>query len=92
MQVILLISVQFCLLGAMQIIQITYDNGNEILNAGLIYLIILVSLLALVSIIRLLVRTREQAAKTTQEVYIEDIMICSRRFGVRGTIFLIMSK
>lgn len=72
-QVILLISIQFCLLGTIQIIQITYNNDNDVLNAVLIYLTILVSLLALVSIIRLLVRTREQAAKSTQEVYIDDI-------------------
>ncbi len=73
MQVILLIAIQFCLLGTMQILHITYDNSNKILNAIMIYLIILVSLLALVSIIRLVIRTREQAAKTTQEVYIDDI-------------------
>ncbi|WP_372635610.1 sensor histidine kinase [Cohnella sp.] len=72
MQVIILISIQFCLLGVLQFLQITYDS-SRLINAILVYLTILVSLLALVSIIRLLVRTREQAAKSTQEVYIDDI-------------------
>lgn len=72
LQVIILISIQFCLLGILQFLQLTYDSST-VINAILVYLTILVSLLALVSIIRLLVRTREQAAKSTQEVYIDDI-------------------
>jgi len=68
-----LIVVQFILLGALQLIQISPDKHNFHLNVILVYLIIFVSLLALVSIIRLLVRTREQAARSTQEVYVDDI-------------------
>lgn len=67
------ISLQFILLGVLQLMLFTPEKHNLLLNAIIIYLTILVSLLALVSIIRLLVRTREQAAKSTQEVYIDDI-------------------
>ncbi|WP_256760864.1 sensor histidine kinase [Cohnella sp. WQ 127256] len=68
-----LIIFQFILLGVLQFIQITPDKNNHLLNTILIYALIFVSLLALVSIIRLLIRTREQAARMTQEVYIDDI-------------------
>lgn len=68
-----LIVIQFILLGSLQLIQISTEKHNFYLSIILVYLTILVSLLALVSIIRLLVRTREQAAKSTQEVYIDDI-------------------
>lgn len=67
------IIIQFVLLAALQLIQITTEDHSYYLSVILVYLIILVSLLALVSIIRLVIRTREQAAKTTQEVYIDDI-------------------
>ena len=72
-KVISLMLLQFFLLAVIQLIQVTPDRDNEILNSILFNLAALVSLLALVSIIRLLVRTREQAAKSTQEVYIDDI-------------------
>ncbi len=72
-QVSTFIVIQFILLAALQLIQITTEKHNYYLSIILVYLIILVSLLALVTIIRLFVRTREQAAKTTQEVYIDDI-------------------
>ncbi len=72
-KIIALILIQFFLLGLLQYIQITPDKDNQLLNAILIYITILVSLLALVSIIRLLIRTREQAVRMTQEVYVEDI-------------------
>ncbi|XID93315.1 sensor histidine kinase [Paenibacillaceae bacterium WGS1546] len=68
-----LIVIQFILLGATQVIQLTEDETNEVVNTVLIYLVILVSFLALVSMIRLLVRMREQTARTTQEVYIDEI-------------------
>lgn len=71
--VIVLIIIQFSLLGSLQFIQSTPDKDNQVLIAILIYATILVSLLALVSIIRLLIRTREQAARMTQEVYVEEI-------------------
>jgi signal transduction histidine kinase len=72
-KVIAFILIQFFLLGTLQFIQITPDKDNPLLNAILIYITIFVSLLALVSIIRLLIRTREQAIRMTQEVYVEDI-------------------
>ena len=72
-RVFALIVIQFVLLGSLQAIQITSEKYNAYLSITLVYLTILASLLALVSIIRLLVRTREQAARTTQEVYIDDI-------------------
>ncbi|MFB9278974.1 sensor histidine kinase [Cohnella cellulosilytica] len=65
--------VQFFLLAVIQLIQTTPDKDNVVLNSILFNLAALLSLLVLVSIIRLLVRTREQAARTTQEVYIDDI-------------------
>ncbi|RED63916.1 sensor kinase SpoOB-type protein [Cohnella lupini] len=71
-KVIIFIFIQFVLLGALQILQYTPDN-NQARNSIFIYVIIFVSLLALVSIIRLLIRTREQAARMTQEVYVEEI-------------------
>jgi signal transduction histidine kinase len=67
------IIVQFFLLGILQMIQITPDKNNQLLNSILIYVTIFVSFLALVSILRLLIRTREQAVRMTQEVYVEDI-------------------
>jgi signal transduction histidine kinase len=72
-KVILIIGVQFILLGALQLFQFTPDRDNQTLNVILIYVLIFVSLLALVSIIRLLIRTREQAVRMTQEVYVEEI-------------------
>ncbi|WP_158602274.1 sensor histidine kinase [Cohnella endophytica] len=71
--VILLICFQFCLLGSIQLILSTSDSYNPFLNGSLILITITVSVLALVSIIRLLVRTREQVARMTQEVYVEEI-------------------
>ncbi|MFC5469808.1 sensor histidine kinase [Cohnella suwonensis] len=71
--VIVLISLQFVLLGTLQVFQITTEKFDTALIAVLIYILILVSLLALVSIVRLLVRTREQAARMTQELYVEEI-------------------
>jgi signal transduction histidine kinase len=72
-KVILIIGVQFILLGALQLFQFTSDRDNQMLNVILIYILIFVSLLALVSIIRLLIRTREQAVRMTQEVYVVEI-------------------
>ncbi|QMV43525.1 GHKL domain-containing protein [Cohnella cholangitidis] len=71
--VIALIVIQFFLLGVLILIQITPDKYNQLFNLSLIYLTIFFSFLALVSIIRLLVRTREHAARMTQEVYVEEI-------------------
>ncbi|MFC5402853.1 sensor histidine kinase [Cohnella soli] len=71
--VIILISIQFLLLGALQLFQITSENINPTLKAALIYVLIVVSLLALIFMIRLLIRSREQAARMTQEVYVEEI-------------------
>ncbi|MFC5402852.1 sensor histidine kinase [Cohnella soli] len=71
--IILFIFIQFFLLGMLQYYQITPDKKNTVLQAGLIYVLIVVSLLALIFMIRLLVRTREQAARMTQEVYVEEI-------------------
>jgi signal transduction histidine kinase len=68
-----LILIQFFLLGALQFFQITPERDNYTLNAVLIYVMIFVTLLAFVSIIRLIIRTREQAIRVTQEVYLEDI-------------------
>ncbi|WP_162309297.1 sensor histidine kinase [Cohnella abietis] len=72
-KVIAFIVIQFALLGFMQLIQITPDKYNKTLNSILIYATISFSFLALISIIRLLVRTREQAVRMTQEVYVEEI-------------------
>jgi signal transduction histidine kinase len=72
-KVILLVIFQFFLLGTLQFIHTTPDRYNQILNSILIYITIIVSLLILVSIIRLLIRTRDQAVRMTQEVYVEEI-------------------
>lgn len=71
--VIAFIVIQFFLLGMLQLIQITPSKNNQLLNSILIYATIFVSFIALVSILRLLIRTREQAVRMTQEVYVEDI-------------------
>jgi len=68
-----LIVFQFILLGVLQVIKIFNENYSYYLEVSLVYLLILVSSLTLVSIVRLLVRTREQATRSTQEVYIDDI-------------------
>jgi len=72
-KVIVLISVQFILLGLLQVFLLAPNKYDPVLNAILIYALIFVSLSAIVSIIRLLVRTRDQAVRMTQEVYVEEI-------------------
>ncbi|WP_158602273.1 sensor histidine kinase [Cohnella endophytica] len=71
--VLALILLQFFLLGTLQIVQIMPERYDVPLNSTLIYATIVISLLSLVTIIRLLVRTREQAVRMTQEVYVEEI-------------------
>lgn len=64
---------QFILLGALAFIQLTSGPDKALITLIIIYLVIVASLLALFVILRLLVRTREQAVLATQEVYVEDI-------------------
>ncbi|WP_372661451.1 sensor histidine kinase [Cohnella sp.] len=72
-KVLSLITLQFVLIGALLFVQTTNDPNKPLVTAILIYIIIAVSLFAFVVILRLLIRTREQAIRVTQEVYLEDI-------------------
>ncbi|RKP54020.1 GHKL domain-containing protein [Cohnella endophytica] len=72
-KLIILIVFQFIILAILQYFQLFPNEDHHYLNSILIYVLIFISILALVSMFRLLLRTREQAARMTQEVYVEEI-------------------
>jgi len=71
--ILLLIILQFGLMAILLFVQISNDHNKPEVTAILIYLIIAVSLFALVVILRLIIKSRDQAVRMTQEVYVEDI-------------------
>gem|GEM_PF-680276 len=79
---VLLIAAQFALLGTLKFIQYSNESHKEMKIAIIIYAVIAISLVALVLVAQLIIRTREHAVQTTQDHYIEDI---NRMFAsIRG--------
>ncbi len=79
---IMLIFVQFYLLGILQAVQHDNESSKPITNAIIIYAVIAISLAAIVLVAQLIIRTREHAVRATQDHYIEDI---NRMFAsIRG--------
>jgi len=73
LKVIALISVQFVALGAMESIKQSNDENKQLMATILIYFTIIISLAALVVMLRMLSQTRAEAIRSTQEVYFDDI-------------------
>lgn len=71
--VLSLIFLQFVLIATLLFVQTTDDPNKSLITAILIYMVIAVSLFAFAVIFRLLIGTRNQAIKVTQELYIDDI-------------------
>lgn len=73
LKVITLIIVQFVALGAMEPIKQSNDENKQLIMTILIYFTIVISLAALVFMLRMLTQTRADAIRSTQEVYFDDI-------------------
>lgn len=72
-RITVLIVLQFVMLSSLRILENMPDAYNYPVSIAIIYAVILVSGLTLVLVIRLIVRSREQAVRMTQDVYVEDI-------------------
>jgi len=80
-KLVVLVALQFILLGLIQFFHAD-QSESELIVSVLVCAAIVLSLISLVSVVRLLASAREEAARMAQEVYVEDI---SRMFtSIRG--------
>lgn len=68
-----LLFIQFVIIASIIGVQYTFNNDKRLVTTVLIYFTISCSLFAIVFMIRLLTRTRSEAIRTTQSLYVEDI-------------------
>ncbi|MBO9600664.1 MAG: GHKL domain-containing protein [Cohnella sp.] len=73
LKIIALIVIQLVSLGSIYFVKIAADANERLVTTILIYFSIIVSLAALVFMLRMLTQTRADAIRSTQEVYFDDI-------------------
>ncbi|WP_169733251.1 sensor histidine kinase [Cohnella panacarvi] len=73
LKIIALIVIQLVSLGTIYTVKFASDANNQLVTTILIYFTIIVSLTALVFMLRMLTQTRADAIRSTQEVYLDDI-------------------
>lgn len=73
LKIISLILVQFIALAFLETVKYASDANEQLISTILIYFTIVISLAALVFMLRMLTETRADAIRSTQEVYVDDI-------------------
>lgn len=73
LKIIALIVIQLLSLGTIYTVKVSSDANEQLITTILIYFSIIVSLAALVFMLRMLMQTRADAIRSTQEVYFDDI-------------------
>lgn len=73
LKIIALILIQIFSVGTISTVKYAIDANEQLITTILIYFSIVISLTALVFMLRMLTQTRADAIKSTQEVYVEDI-------------------
>lgn len=68
-----IIFIQFIIISAIIAVQHTFNSDKRLVTTILIYFTIACSLFAIVFMIRILTRTRTEAIRSTQALYVEDI-------------------
>ncbi len=72
-KIIALIVIQLVSLGTIYTVKFASDTDNQLVTTILIYFTIIISLAALVFMLRMLMQARADAIRSTQEVYFDDI-------------------
>ncbi len=73
LKIIALIVIQLVSLGAIYTVKFATDANERLVTTFLIYFTIIISLAALVFMLRMLMQARADAIRSTQEVYFDDI-------------------